>query len=75
MALSTWYEVCVYAGGVQVDNSAIGTLDSAKSAISRFKTLYPQAELISVRQHMRNSGNRPYRVLHKLTHRGGQSKE
>ena len=64
----TWYEVLASGEGI-ADSSAVATLDEAKGAVRRFQALYPQAQLIFVRQHFRRSSR--FRVLHELTVKAG----
>lgn len=72
MNIATWYEVCVVdtlRKNEQIDNSAVGTLEQAKRAVTRFSDLYLcYGIMIFVRQHTR--GRHGFRVLHKLTQVG-----
>ncbi len=63
MNMATWYEVRATRGHSQLDNTATGTMNGARSAVRRFDALYDRV-VIDVRQHLR--GTRKFRVLRGL---------
>lgn len=49
-----WYSVEVTGhDGTQLDNSAAGSLEMARSAVKRFRALYPGAQWITTNRHKR----------------------
>lgn len=68
-----WYEVAVTDhNGTQIDNSACGTLEVAKRAVTRFRALYPSVQWITVNR--KNRGR--VTSLHTLTvHNGTTASE